>query len=99
MPIRDPAHRQIVRTDLDLHSVARHDSDIVHAHLAAHVSQHLEVPLIELHAKTSVRKILEDCAIELDSFLLAGLIAYFLLEVPSSRHEPTSLPRFEKRHN
>ncbi len=89
MPIRDSTHRQVIRTDFDFHSVAWQDSYIVHSHFATNVSQHFEVAFVKLHAKSSIWQVLQDCAIQLNAFLLSRLISRFLLEVPSSRHEST----------
>jgi len=88
MPERDSSHRQVIRTDLDLDSIARHDSNIVHSHFSTYVGKDFEIAFIEFDAKPSVGKILEDCAIEFDSMLLSRLISCFLPKVPSSRHEP-----------
>src|SRR6185436_20870417 len=54
-PVGDPAPRQIVGRQLDLHPVARQDPDEVHPHLAADVGQH-PVAALELHAKHRVRQ-------------------------------------------
>src|SRR5207302_6569478 len=39
-PVRDPAAREVIRRQLDLHAVPGQDADEVHAHLAADVRQH-----------------------------------------------------------
>src|SRR5438094_463417 len=39
-PVRDPAAREVVRRQLDLHAVPGQDADEVHAHLAADVRPH-----------------------------------------------------------
>ena len=89
MPICDSTHGEVVRADFDLDSVARQDSDIVHPHFSADVSEYFEVAFIELDAKSRVRQVFKDCAIQLNALLLSRLISRFLLKVPSSRHEIT----------
>ena len=61
----------------------------MHSHFAANVSQHLEVAFVKLYTKPRIWQVFEDCAIQLNAFLLSRLISRFLLEVPSSRHEST----------
>lgn len=75
VPVGDASHRQIVGADLDLDPIAGHDSDVVHSHLSAYVGQHFQIALIQLDAKTSVGKILDNRAIEFDSLLLSRLIS------------------------
>src|SRR5436853_2291930 len=41
LPVGDTASRQVVRRQLDRHLVARQDLDVVHAHLAGNVREHL----------------------------------------------------------
>src|SRR5437879_13249666 len=38
-PVRDPAAREVVRRQLDLHAVPGQDADEVHAHLAAEIGR------------------------------------------------------------
>src|SRR5882724_613990 len=64
-PVRDPAPREVVRRQLDLHAVPRQDADEVHAHLAAHVREHA-VAALQLHAEHRVRQRLHDGALDLD---------------------------------
>lgn len=92
----DSAHRQVVWADFDLNSVTGHDSDVVHSHLSAYVGQDFEVSFVELDAKSSIGKILEDCSIELDSLLLTRLVSNFLFKVSSTRHESTVYQYSEK---
>ena len=54
MPERNSSHREIIRADLDLDSIARHDSNIVHSHFSTYVGKYFEIAFIEFDAKTSV---------------------------------------------
>src|SRR5262249_867346 len=54
-PVGDPAPREVVGRQLDLHPVAGQDPDEVHPHLAADVGQH-PVAALQLHAKHRVRQ-------------------------------------------
>src|SRR5712691_849912 len=63
--IRDPAAREVVRRQLDLHAVAREDPDEVHPHLAAHVREH-PVAVVQLHSEHRVRQRLHHGPFDLD---------------------------------
>src|SRR2546426_875286 len=63
--IRDPAAREVVRRQLDLHAVARQDPDEVHPHLAAHVREH-PVAVVQLHSEHRVRQRLHHGPFDLD---------------------------------
>ena len=82
----DSTHGEVVRAQLNLHSVARKDSDVVHSHLSTHVSKHFHFPFVQLHAETRVWKVFQDCAIQLNPFFLIRLIVCFGFIVPSSSH-------------
>ena len=82
----DSTHCQIIGAQFNLDTVARHDSDIVHPHLSANVSENFHIPFIQLHAEPRIRKILDNCAIKLNALLLIRLVVCFGFIVPSSSH-------------
>src|SRR6266540_7353340 len=69
--VDDPAPREVVRRDLDLHAIAREDLDAEAAHLSRRVAEHL-VAFVELDLEHSVREGLDDFALHLDLFFLRG---------------------------
>src|SRR5918995_2310857 len=71
VPVDDPAAREVIRRDLDLHAIAREDLDAEAAHLSGRVAQHL-VAFVELDLEHSVREGLDDFALHLDLFFLRG---------------------------
>src|SRR5256712_3303965 len=68
-PVRDPAPREVVRRQLDLHPIAREDPDEVHPHLAAHVREH-PVTVVQLHSEHRVRQRLHHGPFDLDRVFL-----------------------------
>src|SRR2546428_7276970 len=68
-PIGDSASSEVVRRQLDLHTVARQDPDEVHPHLPAHVREHL-VAVLELDAEHRVRQRLDHRSLDLDRVFL-----------------------------
>src|SRR5690242_18460224 len=69
--VDDPAALEIVGRELDLHPVAGQDADVVAAHLAGDVREHLEL-VVEADPEHGVRQGLRDLALHLDLlFLLA----------------------------
>src|SRR5581483_7981923 len=67
-PIRDPAPRQVVRRQLDEHTVARQDLDEVEADLPGNVREDL-VAVRQLHLEHRVRQGLADDALHLNRVL------------------------------
>src|SRR2546422_8999717 len=67
--VRDPAPREVVRRQLDLHPIAREDPDEVHPHLAAHVREH-PVTVVQLHSEHRVRQRLHHGPFDLDRVFL-----------------------------
>src|SRR3954451_3195339 len=63
--VDDTTAREVVRRQLDLHAVARQDADVVPAHLARDVGQHLVV-VVESHAEHCVGECFGDLSLELD---------------------------------
>ena len=61
--IRDATAREVVGGELDLHLVAREDSDVVHPHLSRDVRQHL-VAVLELYPEHRIREGFEDRAFQ-----------------------------------
>src|SRR6266404_2214781 len=59
VPVGNPPTRQVVRRQINRHSIALQDPNVILAHLAADVRQHL-VPILELHAEGRVGKHLAD---------------------------------------
>src|SRR5947207_84862 len=58
VPVGDATPAQVVRSELDLHTVARQDPDVVHPHLPGDVREHL-VPVLELDTEHGVRERLD----------------------------------------
>src|ERR1700710_2511174 len=63
--VDDASAREIVRRQLDLHAIARQDTDVMPAHLARDVGQHLVV-VVEPHAEHGVGECFGDLSLELD---------------------------------
>src|SRR5581483_9143127 len=55
VPVGDATTAQVVRSELDLHTIAGKDADVVHAHLPRDVREHL-VPVLELDTEHGVRQ-------------------------------------------
>src|SRR2546425_5899152 len=64
-PISDPATGEVVRRQLDLHTVAGQDANEVHPHLPADVREHL-VPVLELDPEHRVGQRLDHHPLDLD---------------------------------
>lgn len=75
--VGDSAPGEVVRRQLTLHSVAFQHADVVLAHLARQVGQHL-VPVFELNAKRRVGKHLTDCALDFDRIFSQRTVSLFL---------------------
>src|SRR5262245_17168405 len=69
VPVGDAASGEVVGSELDLHAVARQDSDVVHPHLPGDVREHL-VPVLELDTEHGVRQRLDDRAFDQDRVVL-----------------------------
>src|SRR4051794_7760275 len=69
MAVDDPRPVQVVRRDLDAHTVTGQDADAEAPHLARDVAEHL-VAVVQLHPEHGVRERLDDLALELDLFFL-----------------------------
>ena len=67
--VGDATSSEVVGGELDLDPVAREDADVVHAHLAGDVRQHL-VAVLELDAEHRVGKGLDDGPLEDDRIFL-----------------------------
>ena len=63
--VRNPASGKVVGREVNRHPISLQDADVVLAHLAAHVGQHL-VPVLELHAERRVGEDLRDGPHHLD---------------------------------
>src|SRR5258705_12963640 len=63
--VNDAPAREIVRRQLDLHAVAGQDADVVPAHLARDVGQHLVI-VVESHAEHCVGECFRHLSLELD---------------------------------
>src|SRR5680860_822557 len=68
--VGDPAAVEVVGRELDLHPVAREDADVVAAHLARDMAEHLVV-VVELDLEHRVGQGLGDLALQLDLLFLA----------------------------
>ena len=63
--VGDPTSFEVVGGQLDLDAIAREDPDVVHAHLAGDVREHL-VPVLELDSEHGVGKGLDDRPFQYD---------------------------------
>src|ERR1700712_3428365 len=63
--VDDAPAREVVRGQLDLHAIARQDADVMPAHLARDVGQHLVI-VVESHAEHGVGECFGDLSLELD---------------------------------
>src|SRR5687768_14812427 len=93
--VDNSTHGEVVRGELDSNAVTREDSDVVHPHLAADVSQDLKFAFVKLYAETGIGQVLEDYALNFDAFLF---IALLLVLGPSSSHRsplPMWLPYYD----
>src|SRR5262245_35974455 len=68
VPIGDAASVEVVRRELDLHPVAGQDADVVAAHLAGNVTEHV-MPVVEFDPEHRIREGLGDLALHLDLLL------------------------------
>src|SRR3954464_4504873 len=68
--VGDAAAVEVVRREFDLHPVTGQDADVMAAHLARDVPEHLML-VVELDAEHGVRKGLGDLALHLDLFFFA----------------------------
>src|SRR5581483_9927381 len=66
---RDAPALQVVRGELDAHSVTRHDPDVVLAHASRDVSEDL-VPVVQTNLEHHVRQRFEDDAFSFDRVIL-----------------------------
>src|SRR5215475_5903690 len=73
LPVDDPTAAQVVRAELDNHTVVREDPDVVHPHLPADVGEYL-VPVVQLHTEEGVRQRLHHRALNLDGAIFLGHI-------------------------
>src|SRR6478736_706633 len=81
LPVRDPAARQIVRRQLQLHAIARQDADAELAHLPARVGED-RVLVVELDAIVATRELLADGAFDFDACFLLRHESSFALFAP-----------------
>ena len=67
--VGDAATAEVVGRELDLHTVAREDPDVVHAHLPGDVREHL-VPVLELDPEHGVGQRFDDRPLDQDRVVL-----------------------------
>src|SRR5688572_6209616 len=77
--VDDPTSREVVRRELHHDPVLGEDPDVVLAHLAADVGEHL-VPVGQLHAEHGVGKGLHDGALDLDHAFFLRHVLHNLLQ-------------------
>ena len=63
VPEGDSTHGEVVGAELNLDSVSRKDSDVVHSHLSTYVSENFHIPFVKLDAETGIREVFKDCAV------------------------------------
>src|SRR6202795_5107043 len=76
--VDDPAAVEVVRRELDLHPVAREDTDAITPHLPGRISERL-VATVECNPEITVPQSLDDLAVELNLLFLLGDYASSLL--------------------
>src|SRR5437870_11483073 len=69
VPVGDPTSAEVVGRELHLHPVPREDADVVHAHLAGDVGQHL-VAVVQFDAEHGVGERFHDGALQHDRVFL-----------------------------
>src|SRR4051812_2434092 len=69
VPIGNPSPVQVVGRELDLHPIAGQDADVVPAHLARDVAEHLVI-VVELDLEHRVRESLDYLPLHLDLLFL-----------------------------
>ena len=67
--VGDATTGQVVRSEFDLHLVAREDTDVVHAHLSGNVGQDL-VSVLEFDSEYRVGQWLDHCSLHEDRVVL-----------------------------
>ena len=82
--VDDPAAREVVRRQLDLHPVAEEDLDAVTPHLPGGVAERL-VSVVELDPEHSVAESLDDLALQLEFLFFLGDSRSLPLEINRSR--------------
>jgi hypothetical protein len=75
--VSDATAGQVVRGDLDLHSIARKDADVVLAHLPRDRREDVVAAVIELNAEHGARQRLDDLSLEFDLVLFGYLPTSF----------------------
>ena len=63
--VRDPTSFEIVRSELHLDTIARQDSDVVHAHLSRNMCQNF-MAILEFDPKHGIGKGLSNCPLQYD---------------------------------
>src|ERR1700753_1314686 len=71
VPVDDTAAAQVVRTELNDHPVVRQDTDVVHPHLPADVSEYF-MPVVQLHPEEGIRQSFHHRALNLDGAVFLG---------------------------
>ena len=70
MSVRDPSSGEVVGAELDLHSIARQDADVVLAHLPGDRGEHVRVEVVDVHPEHRARERFDDLAFNLDLLFL-----------------------------
>src|SRR6478609_8367796 len=96
--VDDPTSCEVIRRELHHHAVLREDADVVLAHLAADVGEHL-VTIAQLHAEHRIGQGFSDRALELDHafFLRHVLTNCSSVNDRSTREPPPRLRRWTSR--
>src|SRR5262245_18800684 len=71
VPVGDATAVEVVRAELHLHLVARHDADVVLAHLPGDGGEH-GLPGVELYPEHRARERLDNLSFNLDLLFLSG---------------------------
>src|SRR5687767_12264489 len=95
VPVGDATTAEVVGSELDLHTIARENSDVVHPHLPGDVCEHL-VPVLELDTEHGVRERLNHRSLDQDRVVL-GLRQGLSTTSTSDLSERAKRPRHSTR--
>src|ERR1700734_2898847 len=73
VPVHDPPTTEVVGAQLYDNPVVRQDTDVVHPHFPADVSENL-VPVVQLHAEEGIRERFDNRAFNFDGAVFLGHI-------------------------
>jgi hypothetical protein len=81
VPVRDPSSRQVVRAELDRHSIAGENPDEMHPHLPRHVREN-RVLVLELDPKHGIGQRFDDRSFYRYALLLRHFLSNAFFALP-----------------